>query len=272
MVPETPEAHEKSRVQAEALITTLALRCEIRDVALVVSGTSKPAGSAKDDETRVYEVACADGLGYLLESRGTEAPVGLSCFAAEAARLADAAKGKAPGFYCKLPETRDVKAIAATLMAGAGTACAVRELKWFGRSAGSKTEYTEVVCDDGKGFLLRTPLPGATLAASVMGCHDAARQGIKCKMTDPGPLEPEVTLDTFKGALTSNGVACRIDQVREIGQEDVHKRYVVEYLCVGEHNGMVAYVPLAGNENPYEQVSCSVAVTRGVLCILAPLK
>ncbi len=268
----TPEARAKIRSDAEALVATLQLTCDVRDAVIVVSGTSRPPGASKDVKTEVYEVACANGLGYLLERQGTSEPVGLSCFAAYAARIADAAKGKAAGFYCKLPQSRDVKAMAATLLAGAGADCAVKELRWFGRSAASKTEYTELACDSGKGFLLRTPLPGSTVAIAVTDCADAVKQGIKCKMTATAPIEAGVSLDTFKGALTKNGVSCPIDQVREIGQENNRKRYVVEYLCANEHNGKVAYIPLEGNTNPFEEETCSAAVEHAILCTLQPTK
>jgi hypothetical protein len=162
--------------------------------------------------------------------------------------------------------------MAATLMAGSGVSCAVRDNRWFGRSTSSPMEYSEIVCDDGRGFLLRTALPGSHAETSVVSCADAARQGIKCRLTDPGPLEPTVTPDTFKGALAKNGVSCRIDQLREVGQEDIHRRYVVEYLCADQRNAMVAFVPLAGNDNPFETMPCAAAVSRGVVCTLSPAR
>lgn len=264
----SPEARAKIRADSETLAKAVQLPCEINDAVLVVSGTSRSASSGKDLETRVYEVACSNGLGYLLETRGSENPVALSCFSAEAARIADAAKGKPAGFYCKLPQSRDLKSMAATLMAGSNVTCAVRDMHWLGRSASTQTEYSEIVCDDGKGFLLRTALPGSHAETTVLSCVDAARQGIHCRLTDPGPLEAAVSLDTFKGALAKNGVSCRIDQIREVGQEDIHRRYVVEYLCEKQRSGMVAFIPLAPNDNPFETIPCSVAMDRGVACAL----
>jgi hypothetical protein len=159
----------------------------------------------KEVETSVYEVACSNGMGYFLESQGPEKPVAISCLAAEGTRAADAAKGKKMDFFCQLPENRDVKAMAASLLAGAGTPCAVRDLQWFGKSAATQTEYSEVVCNDGKGYLLRTALPGTQAQTHVMSCADAARQGIKCRLTDSGPVEKPLTLETFKDALAQHG-------------------------------------------------------------------
>jgi hypothetical protein len=268
----TPQARAKVKLQSEELVKALQLACDVIDAKLVVAGTSRTPADGKDVETRVYEVACRSGMGYLLEAQGSETPVGISCVAAEAARAADAAKGKKAGFFCQLPENRDVKAVSTTVMAGAGTPCAVNDVRWFGRSSTTQSEYSEVVCDDGKGYLLRTALPGSQAQTTVVSCADAAKQGIKCRLTDSGPIESLVTLETFKGALAQNGVSCKIDQIREVGQEEIRKRYVVEYLCANQGAGAVAFIPLAGNSNRYESLDCTAAATRGVVCTLTPLK
>jgi hypothetical protein len=268
----TPQSHTKAKLRSEELVKALQLSCDVVDAELVVAGTSRTGASGIEVETRVYEVACRSGMGYLLEAQGSETPVGISCLAAEAARAADAAKGKKAGFLCQLPANRDAKAVATTVMAGAGTPCAVSEVRWFGRSSTTQSEYSEVVCNDGKGYLLRTALPGSQAQTTVVSCADAAKQGIKCRLTDSGPIESLVTLETFKGALAQNGVSCKIEQLREVGQEEIRKRYVVEYRCANQGAGMVAFVPLAGNLNPYESVNCAAAATRGVMCTFSPSK
>jgi len=80
-----------------------------------------------------------------------------------------------------------------------------------------------------------------------VSCADAAKQGIKCRLTDAGPVEIPVTLETFKSALAQHGVSCSIAQIRMIGQETHLKRYVVEYRCADQPAGMIAYLPLEGN-------------------------
>lgn len=263
----------KAAAQSGALLKSLQIACEISDAQLVVTGTRRPAAGGREVETRVYEVACKGGLGYLLETQGADMPVGISCVTAEEARAADVSKGKQPGFFCKLPANKDVYATVTSLIrAGAGASCAVRNLQSFGRSEATQSDYSEVVCDDGSGFLLRLPRPGSQALALAMSCADAAKQGIKCRLTQSGPIDAPVTLDTFKTALAQNGVSCKIDQTRLIGQEDHLKRYVVEYLCADKAIGTVAYIPLAGNTNPYESLECSAAISRNIVCTLIALK
>jgi hypothetical protein len=261
------EARAKATTDSEALIKTLQLSCDVTNAQLVVAGTSKSASGGKDVETRVYEVACRDSMGYLLETRGSDKPLGISCLTAEEARASDAAKNKPAGFFCKLPENKDVYGLVASMIsARANAACEVHDLQLFGRSESTQSDYSEVACKDGKGFLLRMPLPGSQSPILVMTCAEAAKQAIKCKMTDAGPVETPVTLETFKSALAQKGVSCKIDQIRMIGQEDNRKRYVIEYLCAGQAAGMVAFIPLQGNTNPYETMDCVAATARGVLC------
>jgi hypothetical protein len=260
-------SHAQAKTQSDKLLRSLQIACEVSDAQLVVAGTRRSASGGKAVETRVYEVACGGSMGYLLETQGTEKPMGISCLNAEETRAADVAKGREPGFFCKLPGNKDVYAMVTSLIAsGAGAPCAVSNLQLFGRSESTQSEYTEVVCKEGGGFLVRTALPGSQAKTVVTSCADAAKQGIKCRLTDAGPVEIPVTLDTFKSALAQHGVSCKIDQLRMIGQEDHLKRYVVEYRCADQPAAMLAFIPLQGNANPYESVDCKDAASYRVTC------
>jgi len=273
-MPKDPAlARAKATAQSAALLESMGIACQVSDATLVVAGTRRAKTGGKDMETRVYEAACSDGTGYLIETQGSEKPIAISCLSAEEARAADVAKGREPGFFCKLPENKDVFARVASMIAtGSGAQCEVQNLRLFGRSESTHSEYSEIACTDGKGFLLRVAQPGMPANTVVMSCAEAAKQGIKCKMTDAGPIDAPVTLQTFKEALAHNGVTCDIGQIRLVGQEDHLKRYVVEYLCAGQPGGTVALIPLAGNSNPYESQDCAAALSdRGVVCSLTPI-
>jgi hypothetical protein len=263
----SPQARAKAEADSRKLLEALQIPCDLVDAQLVVTGTRRSAAGGKPMETRVYEAACQAAFGYLLETQGTDNPIAISCLAAEEARVADVAKGKQPSFFCRLPENKDVNAAVASLIAASGgPPCEVAQLQLFGRSASSQSEYSEVACRDGKGFLVRVALPGSPAKTTAMSCAEAARQGIKCRLTDAGPVETPVTLATFKSALAQHGVACPIDQIRMIGQEQHLKRYVVEYRCADQLSGRVAFLPLEGNTNPYEAIDCKEAAGRSIEC------
>jgi len=263
----------KATAQSVALLQSLKISCDVNDAKLVASGTRKPKSGGKEVETRVYEAACSGGMGYLLETQGTDTPMAISCLSAEEARAADVAKGREPSFFCKLPENKDVYALVASMITAGGAQCEVRTLQLFGHSESTHSDYSEATCADGKGFMLRVAQPGSEAQTVVMSCQEAAKQGIKCKLTDTGPVEAPVTLQTFKDVLAKNGVTCDIGQIRLIGQEDHLKRYVVEYRCSDRPAGMVAFLPLPGNANPYESLDCATARSEsGVACEFTPKK
>jgi hypothetical protein len=170
-----------------------------------------------------------------------------------------------------MPQNADVYSMVSYLiLSNTGSRCEVKELKAFGHSQSRQTDFSEIACKEGDGFLLEVPKPGAAAKVSAMSCKDAAKEGIKCRMTDSGPQEAPVTLDTFKAALKERGEPCSIDQIRSIGQEDHRKRYVVEYLCAGQSAGKIAFIPLVGNSNPFESVDCKDAPHIDLECSLTP--
>ena len=267
-----PSARDKARAKEEGgkLATALDLACQLTDAERVGGGKSMVDGKTLD--VSLYEVACGNGTGYFLVSQGTQRPIAMSCIAADATHAADLAQGTRSELYCQLPRNKDVKAMAASLMATAGTTCAVSKVRWFGLTASSQTEYSEVACDDGKGYLLKTAQTGPAAQTSVMTCQDAAKYGLQCRLTDGGPVSTPVTLQTFRDALKQNSVNCEPAQMRVIGRESVDKRYVVEVQCPEQPKGLVAFVPLEGppegNGRKFETIDCAAAAERDIVCKL----
>ncbi|HZF14940.1 MAG TPA: hypothetical protein VE046_03260 [Steroidobacteraceae bacterium] len=259
-------AHADAKVAGTQLLKAMQLPCEVVDAEPVGRGKTKINGKVSD--VRIYEVACGNGLGYIVVSQGDAEPYAISCFSADATYALETAAGRKSDMFCQLPANKDVKVMAASVMSAAGTKCAVQRLQWFGRSAQSHTEYSEVVCDGGGGYLLRTAQAGSDQPPTVMSCQDAAQNGIKCRLTDAGPVVKPVTLDTLKEALAAGGVKCSATQTRLVGQESKRKRYVVEFQCPEYPKGLVAFIPTGDNTNKLETLSCADAVSEHVLCEL----
>jgi hypothetical protein len=264
------EATDRERLDAKEesgkLINAIQLSCELSDAALVGRGSVKTDG--KTIEVKAYEVACSNRTGYILVSQGAQRPTAMSCFAADAQHTADAAKGEDSDLYCQLAVNKDVKIMAASLMATAGTTCAVNDFRWFGLSALTQTDYSEVACADGKGFLLRIAETGPAAEVSVMSCQEAAKRGLRCHLTDGGAVTTPVTLQTFRDALKQNDVKCEPLSMRMIGRESVAKRYVVEVQCQDQPGGLVAFIPAAGNTGKFETLDCGAAIERQIRCEL----
>jgi hypothetical protein len=75
-------------------------------------------------------------------------------------------------------------------------------------------------------------------------------------------------MQTFRDALKQNDVNCQPTNMRMIGRESIDKRYVVEVQCQEQPNGLVAFIPVAGNTNKFETIDCTAAVERQIRCEL----
>jgi hypothetical protein len=262
----TEEDRARAREASSKLIAAMELSCEVTAAERV--GRGKIQADGKSLTVDVYEVACGNGVGYLLEPQGAQKPIAISCFAAEAAHTDSIGGSGKSDLYCQLPANKDVKATAAGLLAKAGADCSVSAVRWFGFSASSRTEYSEVACAGGNGYLLKIPQSGVSVPVSAMSCRDAAAQGLKCRLTDGGPVSTPVSLQSFRDALKHNGVDCEPAQLRLIGRETVDRRYVVEVQCPQQPKGMVAFIPLDGNTSKFETIDCAAAVEQEIVCKL----
>ena len=253
----------QDKADATTLVQSIRLGCDVTSAILAASGPATNGG--KTVNTKTYEVACGDGMGYYMVSQEPGTPDGFTCFGAAATRDADVAAGRKPSSVCGLPANQDVKVMAAAVLTHAGKTCQVHDWRWIGQSAKSHTDYTEVGCADG-GYVIAAPLPGSTNPLITIGCHEAYLQGIPCKLSDNGPQI--VTMQTFEDALAQHHVTCTVANSRLVGKESVKQRHIVEFQCPEHPDGLVAYIPLEGNTAPFETVDCKTAVRRGITCKL----
>ena len=273
---------EELMVRAKELITVLKLACEPTDVELAGDSSEKEAG--KLYQSSLYEISCTDGNGYFLNSHDrvrkeggkpdhptAATSVALSCMSADKIHNDDIQNGVKSELYCHLQNNAggDMLTLSQRLLAAAGVNCNVSQYKWFGVKQESKTEFTEVACDNGTGYLLQTALPGGDAKPSAMNCTDAlARNGLECRLTK---IAKPVTLATFKEYLANTKVECSVtdyDHIKVLGRENTKQRYVVEFKCAQQPNGLVAFIPLDGNTNSFETVDCKTVKTRGLTCKL----
>jgi hypothetical protein len=260
------------------MLKALQISCQLTDAQHIAAGKSMAGG--KPVNIGLYEVACANGMGYLLTLRDLSTASGISCLAASATPSNETSDPGKVDLKCRLPANQNVGEMATTVMRNAGTTCAARDVKWLGESAEPKLDYTEVACSDDRGFVLRTPTPGSAGNIDVLTCQDAAIHGAKCQMsaagsaaaaavtTAPAPeSQARPTLQWFKEALSRNGVACDVKKARIVGRESIKRRYIVEYQCPQQPHGVVAYVPSDGDTvNPFEWIDCDAAATRKLTC------
>jgi hypothetical protein len=266
--------------RSAAMLKALQISCQLTDARHVATGKSMDGG--KPVAVGLYEAACAGGMGYLLTMRDASIASGISCLAASATAPGNNDRAKA-NLKCHLPANDNLEQMATTVTRNAGTNCAASKVQWLGESAEPKLDYTDVSCKDDREFVLRTPAPGSAGIIVVLTCKDAAVHGAKCQLTAAGsaaaadtpaaattPMSLEQarpTLQWFKDALRNNGVACDVKKARVVGRESIKRRYIVEYQCPQQPQGVVAYVPSdADTVNPFEWIDCEAAAARKLVC------
>jgi hypothetical protein len=247
-----------AKSRATAMLAALKVSCGVSDA--TYRGTAP-----NDTQQHIYEAACDDGMGYLLILQHSEL-TGISCL--EAGRDGSPVK-------CALPANSDSKLMAGSVLTRNHIPCTVRDVKWLGTSA-ANLDHTEVVCEGDTSHVLRRPRPGSVGELAVVSCQDAIKQGVACELS---PLVPSVTapiadfrptLSWFKEALSQNGVSCLTKRARIVGRESIKRRYLVEFECSDRPEGLVAFVPPAGDTaNSFESMSCPSAAERGIRCELS---
>jgi hypothetical protein len=271
-----------AKKRSGTMLNALHINCQLTDAEQVGSG--KTTADSKQVDIGLYEAACANGMGYLLTLVGRDGATGISCLAASATQPGETSDPAKVDTKCHLPADQDINAMATTVMRGAGVACDAHGAKWLGQSGSPALDYTEIACNGGEGFVLRTPAPGSVAAIDVLSCADAATHGAQCQMSAPavavaaasaptaaggGPLPegPRPDLQWFKDALSKKGVSCDVKKARVVGRESIKRRYIVEYQCPQQPQGLVAYVPSPGDTaSLFESMDCAAASVRKIAC------
>ena len=275
---------EELVARANELITVLKLSCKLKDVDL--AGLSTDTEQGKLYQNSLYEISCTDGLGYFLKSRDylksanakpghpvASSSFALSCLAADQLQEDDTRNGISSELYCHLADNGggDIKTWGQSLLTRIGVPCNVTGFKWFGAKPDAKMEIAEAACDNSTGYLVQIAAPGGTDKPSAINCNDAIRNGLECKMT---PVVKPVTLATFREYLEKTAIKCKIssyDQIKLLGRESTRQRYVVEFKCTEQPGGLVAFIPLENNTNPFETVDCHDIKKYGISCKLTSM-
>jgi hypothetical protein len=190
-------ARKQGMAEAPAIVQAGGLGCQVTDARFV--------GKAKD--VSFYEVDCAQGLGFVVQSGKEGPPTFFSCIEANT----PPAPGKEPAAPCLLPGNADPKADLAPFFTAAKIQCTPTQVRGIGQS--KTNAYLEVACQEGPGYVLVTSAPSdATKPVQAQDClgFDDVEGNIKCTLTDKAARLAVV--DSY--AAQSN---CQVKDRRYIG-------------------------------------------------------
>ncbi|HYE42014.1 MAG TPA: hypothetical protein VEA15_01365 [Caulobacteraceae bacterium] len=231
----------------QPILTQAGAKCTVTNISYLGSSPATKVGR--------YEVACQEGLGYLVdrpESAASTAPLkAVDCLAAEAG-----------GYDCTLTPKAQRVAFVAAMASTAGRPCTVSDARAMGANASGSTFY-EVGCGSAPGYVME--VKGGRVARAI-DCLEAAGIGGGCKLTST-----QVVMEAKEGqylqTLRAKGVNCVGDEFRLIGKDTRNNRDVVEFKCSDRVGGLVAFIPQTGGGN-VTSFDCIEAEGRGIKCNL----
>lgn len=235
---------EEIRANAQAQLTAASVTCELTEA----------VNPGKVGEADVFEVACANGPGYILMA--TTPPQAFDCIelagTAAIARAADPAADV--GQQCALPANQNGLQVMTAWAQGAGAACTIDQAQAIGKNDGNMVY--EIGCANADGYWLEK----AASAFTLTPCVKVTSQGGTCRFTTP-----EEIATSFQARLAGTDAAnCQVTQVRLMGGNANGEFY--EAKCATEGEGFIARIDAQGATQ--QVYPCATAQRIGGGCTL----
>jgi len=230
-------------------VTAAKVPCDVTDARGIGHGAS----------ASYFEVACSNGKGYIVKTAAPprlDQPVQMiTClaFSDPSAQVS-----------CKLSDPKVQLAAVDALAAQSGKNCTVKDRRYL-VTAQDMSNYYEVACTDGKGWVLQETADGKL--GQVIGCDAAGGIGGGCTLTNGREAETQQA-GLYTKLARGAGFACDVSKYSPFAV-DVPGHEVVELACSNRPDGAVAIFPASSSEkaNIYD---CAHAELVGYRCSFTP--
>lgn len=222
---------DNSAVEAPPLVQQASIPCTVTGTRTIVKDGQMSDGVVGS----FYEVACQEGMGYVVISR-SKAPLIQSedCLQSSA----PGADGKPNKLVCKLPANLNPVASLQPALTKAGRDCTIDKARAIGANQ-THTVY-EVACQGGAGYiLLVAKAAGATNAANPCIGYDEIEGNLKCTLTTP-----EQRAAVVAQLVAQGGKPCTLKGKHFVGTTSDRSDYL-EVACT-EGAGYMLQIDSAG--------------------------
>ena len=180
-----------------------------------------------------YEVACREGLGYIVlvpQTAGAAPPMALDCVAAQTTARAEQAAGRTAGLQCRLPANANPALGLQALAREAGATCTVTNARAMGRLTTTNSIRYEIACSEGAGYFLDRPeTAGARPVVQTCFRGEATSGGqIRCQFTTKAQ-----SLAALNPVITQSRRQCTVTDARIVGRNPTTQNEVTEIGCQG---------------------------------------
>ncbi len=249
--------HDQGMTEAPPLVQQIGLPCTVTDATYFGEGKAKDK-AGKEQVTKYYEVACQEGIGYIVGSSVGAGPTSFDCLvmSQNKPKPGEADKGS---LYCRLKANLDPpKSFAPVLAKGGATNCTPSQARYVGSTADLKLDQYEVGCSEGSSYIVDYPHPGSTHQLHVADCM----------MSDAGTCQyfgKDQIVARLTGIAGSAKRSCPISNGRYVGTSASNKHVFYEIAC-GDQPGFVLEVD--GDGKYVANVDCARAAGIGGGCTL----
>jgi hypothetical protein len=204
-----PAARKAGMEKAPAIVAKAGLGCTLTDARFVGQSDSKKDGTKVT--TAFFEVACSEGLGYIIQTMSDgSTPLTFDCVATSADVVGADGKSKKNSLACILPGNAAPEAGLQPMVAKTGKACPIAKARYIGQS--TSNVYYELACQSGAGMVLTAALPAtADRKVSSMNCITFEQSGQKCLLSTP-----EQNLAPIKALSTKAAKGCEPSDMRYV--------------------------------------------------------
>ena len=192
-------------------------------------------GIGHSAKSAYFEVACTNGRGYVVTASSPPDPAQkvqmISCLAFD----------PTSPVYCKLTNSDTQLALIDALAAKSGKNCTVKQKRYV-LTTEDESNYYEVACADGKGWMLQEKADGSL--GETIDCAVADNIGGGCTYTNSRQAQSEENALYSKLAHNA-GYNCDVSKYSPF-EVNLPGKEVVELACSNRPDGAVAVLPVSG--------------------------
>ncbi len=251
------KSHLQGMTDVPPLIQQVGVTCTPSDANFLGQGTAKDA-AGKSTVTKVYEVVCQEGLGYMIMSPTGGMPSAFDCLAMSTNKPKPGAADKgAP--YCKLAPNADPTLGIGALLAKAGIPnCTVAQARYMGSATDASLDEYEIACSSGGVYVIQDPRKSSSQKLVAVDC-------MTLKQGDCEYLPKDKFLATLSSIATPANRPCQVTDAKWMGSLATGESFY-ELACQDEKAGYVLEVTA---QNQYvKSIDCARATAIGSGCTL----
>jgi hypothetical protein len=214
----------------------------------------KARGIGTTPDMSVYELACQGGAGYIMMvPRKSGSPASLNpCLGY------DDANGN---LKCELTTPAQRAAYIDQISAASGKNCTVKAKRYVGATA-DHSDYVEVACADGKGYMMKSDSGGKFKEA--IDCVAASGIAGGCTLTDTRAAQTEQN-NLYADLAKKAGFDCKVAKYASFAVQSGAE--VVELQCSNRPDGGIGIFPARGAPRVLD---CVRSLTEGYKCSFSP--